>query len=89
MSDDATADWYHRAPHAIASEIVEEHRSDAGSVAPPAVEVIIEPTGDADVDAALERLAEIQERPTPEHAEVYEDVHRRLQAALADLGAQR
>jgi broad specificity phosphatase PhoE len=55
----------------------------------PRIEVDVEPTGDADVDAALERLAEIPERATPEHAEVYEDVHRRLQAALADLGSNR
>lgn len=55
----------------------------------PEIEVDVEPTGDADVDAALERLAEIPGRATPQHAEVYEDVHRRLQAALADLGTGR
>jgi hypothetical protein len=39
-------------------------------------------TGDADVDAALERLDELDARPVDEHATVYEVVHRRLGAVL-------
>jgi hypothetical protein len=39
-------------------------------------------TGDADVDAALERLDELDSRPVDEHAAVYDDVHRRLGAVL-------
>jgi hypothetical protein len=46
----------------------------------------IEPTGDATVDEALERLRELAERPTEQHPELYDGVHQRLQAALADLG---
>ena len=42
-------------------------------------------TGDATVDAALARLAEVEGLPTTEHANVYEAVHARLQDALADL----
>jgi len=45
-----------------------------------------EPTGNEAVDAALERLRELPERPTDQHPELYDDVHQRLQAALADLG---
>ncbi len=41
-------------------------------------------TGEARVDAATARLEEIAGLPTVEHVEVYEDVHRRLQGALAD-----
>ncbi|XRQ15740.1 hypothetical protein ACN3XK_34140 [Actinomadura welshii] len=42
-----------------------------------------EPTGDPRVDAALARLGELGARPVPEHVEVYEDVHQRLQDLLA------
>lgn len=45
-----------------------------------------EPTGHEAVDAALERLRELPERQAAEHPELYDDVHQRLQAALADLG---
>jgi hypothetical protein len=45
-----------------------------------------EPTGNETVDAALERLRELADRPAAEHPELYDDVHQRLQAALADLG---
>jgi hypothetical protein len=41
-------------------------------------------TGEPRVDAATARLEEIVALPTAEHVEVYEDVHQRLQAALAD-----
>jgi hypothetical protein len=45
-----------------------------------------EPTGNAAVDAALQLLGELAERPTEQHPELYDEVHQRLQAALADLG---
>jgi hypothetical protein len=45
----------------------------------------VEPTGEARVDAAVERLRELARRPPAEHVAIYEDVHRRLQDALADL----
>lgn len=41
-------------------------------------------TGDARVDAATARLTELVDLPTSDHAAVYDDVHRRLQDALAD-----
>ncbi len=43
------------------------------------------PTGNLRVDQALDRLTELDALPTSEHADVYEDVHRRLQAALTEL----
>ena len=39
----------------------------------------------AAVDTALERLADLAERPVAEHVEVLDEVHRLLQDALAAL----
>ena len=41
-------------------------------------------TGDARVDAATARLDELADLPTADHVPVYDDVHHRLQDALAD-----
>ncbi|MFJ8601152.1 hypothetical protein ACIREM_21005 [Streptomyces shenzhenensis] len=46
------------------------------------------PTGDAGVDAALERLADADHLATDGHVEVYEDVHRGLRDALTALDAR-
>ncbi|MCK1819555.1 hypothetical protein MTQ10_08020 [Streptomyces sp. XM83C] len=46
------------------------------------------PTGNADVDAALERLADADHLTTDGHIEVYEDVHRGLRDALTALDAR-
>jgi hypothetical protein len=42
-------------------------------------------TGEPRVDAALGRLADVTSAPVDEHVAIYDDVHRRLQEALADL----
>jgi hypothetical protein len=42
-------------------------------------------TGEPRVDAALERLQDVGAAPVDEHVVIYDDVHRRLQDALADL----
>jgi hypothetical protein len=42
-------------------------------------------TGEPRVDAALERLTALDDEPLAGHVVVYEDVHRLLQDALADL----
>jgi hypothetical protein len=42
-------------------------------------------TGVASVDAAIGQLARLDELPTSEHVAVYDDLHRQLQDALADL----
>lgn len=44
----------------------------------------IEASGDAKVDAAMERLRDISELPVSEHLEVFDDVHRRLQDVLSE-----
>ena len=57
--------------------------SEAVSQRPQAT--VPEPTGVPIVDAAVERLAELDALPTSEHVAVYDAVHRQLQDALADL----
>lgn len=42
-------------------------------------------TGDARVDEVLNKLAGIEQLPTAEHVAVYDEVHRGLQDALANL----
>ena len=42
-------------------------------------------TGESVVDDALARLSQISEAPTADHVEIYDDVHRRLTDALADV----
>ncbi|GLW46291.1 hypothetical protein Stsp02_19530 [Streptomyces sp. NBRC 14336] len=46
------------------------------------------PTGNAEVDAQLERLADADHLATDGHVEVYEDVHRGLRDALTALDAR-
>jgi hypothetical protein len=46
------------------------------------------PTGNADVDAALDRLADADHLATDGHVEVYEDVHGGLRDALTALDAR-
>ena len=46
----------------------------------------VEPTGDPRVDAALDRLSELEGSPVAEHVEIFTDIHGRLTGALADLG---
>lgn len=48
----------------------------------------LEPTGHPEVDAALERLRELPERPTGAHPELYDGIHQRLQDALAQIERQ-
>ena len=51
---------------------------------PLAVPTSWTPTGDVRVDSAVELVADLSDLPLADHPEVYEDVHRRLQQALAD-----
>lgn len=44
-------------------------------------------TGNSRVDAATASLDQLDELPTSQHADVFDEVHRRLQGALADLDA--
>jgi hypothetical protein len=58
----------------------------------PALESIavpeLEPTGNAEVDAALDRLRELAERPPGTHPDLYDAVHQRLQDVLAQIDRQ-
>jgi hypothetical protein len=44
-----------------------------------------EPTGEPGVDAALDRLVELDPEDVHQHAAVFDDVHRSLRATLTDL----
>lgn len=48
-----------------------------------------ETTGDERVDAALARLGELEETPPAAHPEIFQDVHRRLQDALAGIDGEQ
>ncbi|MEU1056888.1 hypothetical protein [Streptomyces sp. NPDC005876] len=54
---------------------------------PAPLDVPRTPTGDAEVDALLERLGDAGHLATEGHIEVYEDVHRGLRDALTALDA--
>ncbi|MYW44337.1 hypothetical protein [Streptomyces sp. SID161] len=56
--------------------------------APAPLDVPRTPTGSAEVDAWLERLADADHLGTDGHVEVYEDVHRGLRDALTALDAR-
>ncbi|MFG2740941.1 MULTISPECIES: hypothetical protein [Streptomyces] len=56
--------------------------------APAPLNVPRVPTGDAEVDARLERLGDADHLATDGHLEVYEDVHRGLRDALTALDAR-
>ncbi len=57
--------------------------------APEPLGVIVEATGNAEVDAAVERLSDADALPTDAHIEVYEDVHRGLRDTLTALDENR
>lgn len=58
-----------------------------GPAGPVALGLVRTPTGHAEVDARLERLADADGLPADGHLEVYEDVHRGLRSALTALDA--
>ena len=62
-----------------------EHPEHAGDAA---AEVESPRTGVASVDAAAQRLSELDDAPVEAHVAIYEDVHHRLQEGLADLDDQ-
>jgi hypothetical protein len=77
---------------AVAEGAVEEGGAPPAADVPPPPEplgVAVEPTGNAEVDAALTRLADADELPVHAHTEVYEDVHRGLRDALTALDENR
>jgi hypothetical protein len=63
--------------------------ADHDPAAPSALNVPRVPTGNAEVDALLGRLADADHLATDGHVEVYEDVHRGLRDALTALDARQ
>ncbi|KUF13538.1 hypothetical protein AT728_32455 [Streptomyces silvensis] len=62
--------------------------ADSAPAGPAPLEVVRTPTGNAEVDAWLGRLADADHLATDGHIEVYEDVHRGLRDALTALDAR-
>ncbi|MEU6376106.1 hypothetical protein [Streptomyces sp. NPDC046909] len=69
---------------AEAAEAAVEH----DPAAPAPLNVPRTPTGNAEVDAQLDRLGDADHLATDGHVEVYEDVHRGLRDALTALDAR-
>ncbi|AWW40326.1 hypothetical protein ADL00_12350 [Streptomyces sp. AS58] len=63
-------------------------RPEHDPAAPAPLGVPRTPTGNAEVDAQLERLADTDHLATDGHVEVYEDVHRGLRDTLTALDAR-
>ncbi|MFI1096518.1 hypothetical protein [Streptomyces sp. NPDC020917] len=61
----------------------------AAPAEPQPLGVTVAMTGNAEVDAAVERLGDADELPVHAHIEVYEDVHRGLRDALTALDENR
>ncbi|WP_330340887.1 hypothetical protein [Streptomyces sp. NBC_00557] len=70
------------------AEAVTEAEPEYDPAAPAPLGVPRTPTGNAEVDAQLERLADADHLATDGHMEVYEDVHRGLRDALTALDAR-
>ncbi|MEV6484482.1 hypothetical protein [Streptomyces sp. NPDC051576] len=71
-----------------AAEAVPEAEPSYDPAAPAPLDVDRAPSGNADVDAQLGRLADTDHLATDGHVEVYEDVHRGLRDALTALDAR-
>ncbi|MFF8847781.1 hypothetical protein ACF08N_34575 [Streptomyces sp. NPDC015127] len=67
---------------------VQEPEQAPDPAAPAPLGVPRMPTGNAEVDALLERLADADHLAADGHLEVYEDVHRGLRDALTALDAR-
>ncbi|ELP66713.1 hypothetical protein STRTUCAR8_02611 [Streptomyces turgidiscabies Car8] len=70
----------------VAAETAVEPEADPAAPAP--LDVPRTPTGEADVDALLDRLGDADHLATDGHVEVYEDVHRGLRDTLTALDAR-
>lgn len=70
------------------AEAVADVEPEYDPAAPAPLNVPRTPTGDAEVDAQLERLGDTDHLATDGHLEVYEDVHRGLRDALTALDAR-
>lgn len=75
-------------PAATPREQGQEQEPGYAPSAPAPLQVPRTPTGDAGVDAHLDRLADADHLATDGHLGVYEDVHRGLRDALTALDAR-
>jgi hypothetical protein len=76
-------------PGTAPAPAAESARAEDETVRPEPLGVTVAATGNADVDAALARLADADALPTQAHTEVYEDVHGGLRDALTALDENR
>ncbi|MFF9124596.1 hypothetical protein ACF09J_15035 [Streptomyces sp. NPDC014889] len=90
MSDSATGTEVREEAAAPEGEVPEPGDAIGGHdpAAPAPLFVPRTPTGDARVDAALERLGDADHLATDGHLQVYEDVHGGLRDALTALDAR-
>ncbi|MGW2744329.1 hypothetical protein [Streptomyces sp. NPDC001450] len=70
------------------AEAVADVAPEYDPAAPAPLNVPRTPTGNAEVDAQLERLGDTDHLATDGHLEVYEDVHQGLRDALTALDAR-
>ncbi|QJT00788.1 hypothetical protein G9272_11145 [Streptomyces asoensis] len=82
MSDTAPETGTETAPETV------PEKQEQDPAAPAPLGVPRAPTGNAEVDALLDRLADADHLATDGHVEVYEDVHRGLRDALTALDAR-
>jgi hypothetical protein len=82
-SDFAEFDAYEPARDEVADEV--PHESGVGASNPASDAASAPVTGNVRVDSATALLDDIDQVPSAAAAEVFEEVHRRLQGALADL----
>ncbi|MEV5547217.1 hypothetical protein AB0L35_13975 [Streptomyces sp. NPDC052309] len=75
-------------PQPVAREAGAEAQPAHDPASPAPLHVPRTPTGNAEVDARLARLADADHLATDGHVEVYEDVHRGLRDALTALDAR-
>ncbi|MDX2676379.1 hypothetical protein [Streptomyces soliscabiei] len=75
-------------PEELPETLSAEAAPEDDPAAPAPLNVPRTPTGDAEVDARLDRLADADHLATDGHVEVYEDVHRGLRDALTALDAR-
>ncbi|MGI5453643.1 hypothetical protein ACQEWB_10820 [Streptomyces sp. CA-249302] len=75
-------------PEATAEETPVEVEPAYDPAVPAPLNVVRTPTGNAEIDAQLERLGDADHLATDGHVEVYEDVHRGLRDALTALDAR-
>lgn len=84
MTDTGPEDVAH-APGAEAGAAGPAETAAGAATGPRPLGVVLDATGNTEVDAVLVRLRDADRLPTEDHVEVYEDVHRGLRDTLTRL----